>query len=197
VRRVPVALAGAVGALLLAACSGSGSEPQAADASALPSTTPPAGFREQAVGELSFFVPADWVRVAPAEQAVVEGGELELALRAPVPEGEPGPVALALVDPTPDRGARKEADSLVRIKRDVQQVPDVSADPITLPGFSYAVLVSYDEQLATGVAQHTDVLVGDLDDGTLVTVTVKADRARYDADQLGAISRTAGAGTRS
>lgn len=190
-----MAVAAAVGVLLLPACSGGDQQP--AQASPWPSVPPPAGFRLQEIGALSFFAPFTWERVGPEGVAAVEGGELELALRARGAQGEAVPVALALVDPTPVRSALKEADNLVRIKRDVQQVPDVRSDQVILPGFAHAVLVSYDEELASGLTQHTDVLVGDLADGTLVTLTVKAERRLYDADELEAVTRTAAASTAS
>lgn len=45
--------------------------------------------------------------------------------------------------------------------------------------------------LPSGVSQHTDVLVGDLADGTLVTLTVKAERPVYDSAHLDAVARSA------
>jgi hypothetical protein len=57
---------------------------------------------------------------------------------------------------------------------------------VDLPGFEYAVIVSYDEAPAPGQVVHTDHLVGDLPDGSVALLVVKAERQRYESERLGA-----------
>lgn len=180
--------------LLVAACGGSGGAAGAAPSPG-PGSTPPAGFRPHSVGALTFEAPATWSPVTvPTGSGPATGAQL--ALRAPAPAGQAGPVALALLDPTPGRDAAAEVDSLVTIKRDVHKA-DVRTLPLALAGFTAAVLVSYDEDLLTGERQRTDLLVGDLLDGTLVTLTVKAEAALFGQLELGAIARSSRALQRS
>ena len=187
--------AGVVLALLLTAACGGGEKPAAAP-SPKPAASPPSGFVAHSLVDVTFHVPRDWVRVPAQQNTGVQAGKPELALRAPGPEGQPAPVVLALLDPQPKRGALKEVDSLVRIKRDVHKVAGVKTDPLALPGFAQAVVVSYDEEVGAET-QHTDVLVAELADGRVVTVTVKAERGRYTADELSAITRTVSAASTS
>ena len=190
----PVRLGVGAGLLvLLAACSG-GSEatgPAPSVPAPPPGATPPAGFTPRTVGALSFSTPADWQEVPATGRLAPAGDQLQLVLRAPGAEGASAPVALALLDRTPARSAAAEVDSLVTVRRDVERAQDVRSDPLAVPGFTTAVLVQYEQPGPSGQATHTDVLVGDLADGTLVTLTVKADRPDYDAGQLAAVARTA------
>jgi hypothetical protein len=125
----------AVAVVLLAGCTGGGSEPAAAPSSAA-RETPPADFVEQAVGELSFSVPQDWVEVELPEGSGAVVGRRELALRAPDLDGGPGAGAYAVIDPAPRRSAEAEVEDLLAVKRDVERVPDVGCRRWTCPGSS-------------------------------------------------------------
>jgi hypothetical protein len=72
---------------------------------------------------------------------------------------------------------------------------DVQQHPLALPGLTDATLVSYEQADAAGGPQRTDVLVGDLADGSVASLTVKAAPGTFAADDLGAIARTARAAT--
>lgn len=183
-------LAGSAAVLLLTACS-SGDDPSA-QAPAVAS--PPAGFASYSIGDVTFSAPSSWDEVEAGTAAVPVTGEQEVALRAPAEDEESAPVALAVLDPSPSRDAAAEVDALLTVKRDVQKVP-VRTETLALPGFASAELLAYDEDLVTGERLHTDVLVGELDDGTLVTLTVKAETALFGQLQLGSVVRSARAAT--
>lgn len=179
--------------ILLAACSGGQSS---ATPKAQPGQTPPPGFAVQRIGLLSFAVPQAWQPVS-TQPGRVTGGIQELALRAPGPKDEPAPVALALISADPQRPAAKEVMALVTIKRDVQRAQQVREQALALPGFASATLVSYDEPNTSGGPLHTEVLVGELADGSVVTLTIKAEQGEFAAANLGAIALSATAdGTR-
>lgn len=122
------------------------------------------------------------------------GARQELALAAPADEGEPTSAAVAVVDPEPRRSAAEELDALVRIRRDVHR-RDVSTTPLVLEGFTSAELVSYDEPDVTGGMQRTEVLVGALVDGSVISLTVKASLGDFDRQQLQAVCRSSTAAT--
>ena len=182
-------------AVLLTACSTGGAADGSAAAPA-PEVSPPAGFRSVAVGDLTFSVPAAWSKVPAATGPAPETGEQELALRAPGADGQPAPVVVVLLDSTPSRDAAAELDGLLTVKRDVQKLA-VLVDPVALDCFVTADVVSYDEDLVTGQRQRTDALIGELADGTLVTLTVKAEAALFGQLQLGAVARSMKAERRS
>ena len=176
-------------AVLLTACSTGGAAQDSAAAPA-PEVTTPAGFRSVAVGDLTFSVPAAWSEVPAATGPVPETGGQELALRAPAAAGQPAPVVVAVLDPMPSRDAAAELDGLLTVKRDVQKA-QVRVEPVALDGFVTADVVSYDEDLLTGERQHTDAIIGQLADGTFVSLTVKAEAALFGQLQLGAVVRSA------
>lgn len=102
-------------------------------------------------------------------------------------------MALATVATRPQRDAAAEVRSLVTMKRDVHKARDVQERSVQLDGFESATIVSYAETQTPGGQQHTDVLVGDLPDGSVATLTVKADPQTHADDRLDAIVLTASA----
>ena len=182
--------------MLLAACSGE--DPGSSGGSAAPpdatSGSPaPVGYATQTVGELSFSVPGTWMSVsAPAASTP---GVVQLALRAPAASGAAAPVALALLSPEPSRAARQEVEALIAIKRDVQKAKDLQERPLSLEGFENATLVSFTEQGPAG-PQRTDVLMGDLPNGSVATLTVIARPETFTAGGLQSIALSARANGR-
>jgi hypothetical protein len=170
-------------AFALAGCSDTPDEP------AEQAMTPPATFTERSVGPVRVFAPEDWQPVG--EIGATDDSRTELALRADAAPGASAPVLLAVLERDPARGAAAEADSLIRIKRDVQQAGSVQTEEQSLAGFASSVVVSYRETLVSGEEQLTEVLVADLPDGSLFTATVKASPTVFREAGLVAVTRTA------
>lgn len=181
-----------LGALLtlllpLSACSSGGPDGKADDAdSAASPAGPPPGFTTRSLGPVNYVTPQDWLPVPPTATAGIE----QLNLRAPAPEGVSASVALALLQAQPRRAAAAEADSAVRIKRDVQRAQNVRSETLTPPGFTLAIMVFYDEPGTTGDLVRTEQLVGDLTGGGLFVLTVKGSQDSFEAQQLPAIVRS-------
>lgn len=178
--------------VLLTACTGGGdpgAQARPDDTREAASGSPaPAGYASQSVGELTFSVPRPWGPVeAPASGTVAA---MQLALRAPAAEGAPAPVALALLTSKPSRPAAQEVKALLAIKRDVQKAQVLEEQSLSLEGFANATLVSYVESGAAG-RQRTDVLIGDLPSGAVVTLTVIASPETFEAEGLRAIALSA------
>lgn len=172
---------------MLSACSSgdSGSASETAPA-ASPPAAPPAGFTERSLGPVSFATPQDWQPI-PSEAAA---GVEELTLREPAPQSVSAAAVVALFQLEPTRTAAQEADSTVRIKRDVQRAQNVRSQTISLPGFTNAVQLSYDEVGPTGELLHTEAVVGDVARGGLLALNVVATPANFEAKQLAAITRS-------
>ncbi len=172
--------------LALAACTGDSDPGQAAPEAGQSS---PQGYASHTVGPLTFAAPQDW---EPVEQPTTPAeGTATLSVQAPGPDGQPAPVALALVARQPQRDAAAEVEALVTIMRDVRKAEDVRQRPVELDGFDSATVVSFRQTQVTGGPQQTDVLVGDLPDGSLATLTVTASPTVHAEQGLDAIVLTA------
>lgn len=138
------------------------------------------------VGPVSFSVPKTWL---PAPTQAAAGVE-EMALRAPAPQGMSASVALAQFQLKPARGAAAEADSLLRIKRDVQRATNARTESRVVPGFGMVMLVSYDQPGEAGELVHTETLIGDVTGGGLFVLTVKRSQKGFASESLPAIARS-------
>jgi hypothetical protein len=172
---------------LATACSSTGGA-AGPTPSAVPGSPAPSGWQERSLGPVTFAAPPALAEVdaGPADPAL-----RELALRGDDVGDGTAPAVLAQLAAEPSRTAAAEADSLEVVKRDVHRAQDVRRHDLALEGMSAAVVVSWTEPGPTGTAQRTDVLVADLADGGLLTLTVKADAVDFDADGLGAVTRSA------
>jgi hypothetical protein len=191
----PLRLLGLGALLALAtACSSAGGAGQPKP-SAVPGSPAPSGWQERELGPVTFSAPAALAEIDTGPAA--DPDLRELALRGQDVGDGTAPAVLAQFAADPPRAAAAEADSLETVKRDVHRAQDVRRQHLALEGMSAAVVVSWTEPGPTGTAQRTDVLVADVAGGGLLTLTVKADAADFDADGLGAVARSAAAaGTR-
>lgn len=175
--------------LLLAACTGG--EP-AATPSGRPGSPAPSAFVDRRVGPVVFSTPSSWTTPedeAPASATVTTGVE-RLVLRQPATGDGPSPSLVATFAAEPQRPATEEVRALVAIKERVQRARDVQQEPLVLPGFAGATLVSYEEDGPAG-AQRVEVLVGELPDGAVTTVTLVASPEQFPGLDLSAVALSA------
>lgn len=75
--------------------------------------------------------------------------------------------------------AEAERDSLVKLHRDIRKNDTVRSSPVELEGFGDAYAVTHDQPTL-----HTLTVIGEVEGGTVVSVTATAPRPLFDELQL-------------
>lgn len=161
-----------LGALLLSACSGEESVPS--DQVVVPSAAPD-DWEQRSLAGVTFSTPVAWqeLDLPEAEEGTARVGYAD----EPGPSGSTGGIVVMVV-PDASLSAASQARTFLTNAQNQEQASDGSTEEISWPGAQSAWFVSYVAQVGQGeaAAPHpTRHLVLDLDDGTQVQVTVRAE----------------------